>query len=82
MLSGEELAGKIISDDVIRIRGKENPAIRAGYLVTALSHPVLGRPLIKSVAYGSSIPHIDPRDVEDAGLWCMVVVFTREARWG
>jgi hypothetical protein len=32
--------------------------------MTALSHPKFGRPVVKSLAYGSSIPHIDPKDVQ------------------
>jgi hypothetical protein len=35
----------------------------AGLLYVALSHPVLGRPLGKALAYGSSIPHIDTADL-------------------
>ena len=27
------------------------------------AHPVLGRPLVKALAYGSSIPHIEASDV-------------------
>ena len=38
--------------------------MRPGYLVTALSHPLFGRPVVKSLAYGSSIPHIDPGDIQ------------------
>lgn len=32
-------------------------------LYVALSHPTLGRPLVKSLAYGSSIPHVDTGDL-------------------
>jgi hypothetical protein len=31
--------------------------------MTALSHPTLGRPLVKSLAFGSSVPEIDPDDL-------------------
>lgn len=55
--------GKILSDDVIRIAPGE--AIRSGYLYVALSHPTLGRPRTKSLAYGSSIPHIEVEDLKD-----------------
>ena len=33
------------------------------YAFVALSHPTLGRPLVKALAYGSSIPEIDPADL-------------------
>lgn len=49
------------SHDMIRIEPKEGA--RAGYLLTALTHPVLGRPLLIREAYGMSIPHLDPSDV-------------------
>jgi hypothetical protein len=32
--------------------------------MTALSHPTLGRPVVKSLAYGSSIPEIEVADIE------------------
>jgi len=49
------------SHDLIRIKPKQGA--RAGYLLTALTHPVLGRPLLIREAYGMSIPHLDPNDV-------------------
>lgn len=49
------------SHDMIRIRPKEGA--RAGYLLIALTHPTLGRPLLLREAYGMSIPHLDPADV-------------------
>ena len=49
------------SHDMIRIMPKAGA--RAGYLLTALTHPVLGRPLLIREAYGMSIPHLDPGDV-------------------
>ncbi len=62
ILASEALAGHVISDDVIRAAPKKDCRLRVGYLLIALSHPLLGRPLVKSLAYGSSIPHIDPTD--------------------
>ena len=50
------------SHDLIRINPKPELA-RAGYLLTALTHPTLGRPLLIRAAYGTSIPHLDPGDV-------------------
>jgi hypothetical protein len=35
-----------------------------GDRVMALSHPVFGRSLVKSIAYGSSIPEIEVADIE------------------
>lgn len=55
--------GKIVSDHVIRIAPTEHCNARAGYVYMALSHPNMGRPLVKSLAYGSSIPEIDPGDI-------------------
>lgn len=50
------------SHDLIRIIPKTTE-IRPGYLLTALTHPKLGRPLLIRAAYGTSIPHLDPGDV-------------------
>ena len=58
--------GKVVTDDVIRII--PGPGIAAGYLYICLSHPTLGRPLLKSVIYGSSIPHLDVADVLDVNI--------------
>jgi hypothetical protein len=63
-IATEAHEGKVISDHVIRIAPTERQSIRTGYIYVALSHPTLGRPLIKSLAYGSSIPEIEPADVE------------------
>ena len=62
VLATEALEEKVISDHVIRIAPRKDAQIRIGYLHTALSHPSLGRPLVKALAYGSSIPEIDPSD--------------------
>ena len=65
ILAGADLQGRIISDHVMRIKPGENVSLKAGYLVTALSHPMLGRPLVKSLAYGSSIPEIEVADLSN-----------------
>ncbi len=52
----------LLSDDLIRIATQPEKA-RPGYILTALSHPTLGRPLVIREAYGTSIPHLDPSDV-------------------
>lgn len=59
---------KVISDHVIRIAPNGSQRIRTGYVYAALSHPTLGRPLVKALAYGSSIPEIEVADVEQLGI--------------
>ena len=63
VIAGHDLEDKIISDHVMRIRPRANSIIPPGYLAIALSHPTLGRPLVKSLAYGSSIPEIEVDDL-------------------
>jgi len=63
ILAGRDLEGHVISDHVMRIKPSIDASIKPGYLVTALSHPNFGRPLLKSLAYGSSIPEIEVADV-------------------
>jgi hypothetical protein len=60
-LTTEDHKGFFLSEDMIRIQPQEGA--RAGYLLTALTHPDLGRPLLIREAYGMSIPHLDPQDV-------------------
>ncbi len=62
-IATEQHEGKVVSDDVIRIATGET--ITPGYLYVALSHPELGRPRTKSLAYGSSIPHIEVEDLKE-----------------
>ena len=52
------------SHDLIRIAPRHD-AIRPGYLFAYLGHRALGRILSQRTAYGSSVPHLDPGDVED-----------------
>jgi hypothetical protein len=47
----------------MRIKPQTHPKVQPGYLVTAMSHPLFGRPLVKSLAYGSSIPEIEVADI-------------------
>lgn len=63
ILAGNDLEEYVISDHVMRIRPRNNCKIKPGYLVTALSHPFFGRPIVKSLAYGSSIPELEVADV-------------------
>jgi hypothetical protein len=63
ILATEALDKQVVSNHVIRVAAKHEAAVRAGYLVTALSHPALGRPLIKSLAFGSSVPELAAEDL-------------------
>ncbi|HRY08143.1 MAG TPA: hypothetical protein P5114_13600, partial [Hyphomicrobiaceae bacterium] len=63
MIASSAHEEKIISDHVIRI-APEAPKCRVGYLHVAMSHPELGRPRVKALPYGSSIPEIEVTDVE------------------
>ena len=64
ILANEYHEGRIISDHIMRIAPTPSRTMRPGYIYVALSHPSLGRPLVKSLAYGSSIPEIDPTDMK------------------
>ena len=35
-----------------------------GYLLVAMTHPTLGRPRVKALPYGSSIPEIEVEDLQ------------------
>lgn len=63
VLAGADLLGKVISDHVIRVRRARDDSPRPGYVLTALAHPTLGRPRVKALAYGSSIPEIEVEDL-------------------
>ena len=63
MIAGHVHENKIISDHVIRI-APDSPTCRVGYLHVAMSHPALGRPRVKALPYGSSIPEIEVADVQ------------------
>lgn len=69
VLATANLEGHVVSDHVMRIKPQLAPEVPPGYLVTALSHPTLGRPLVKALAYGSSIPEIE---VADLAAWEIV----------
>lgn len=58
----EAHAGVFGSHDLIRIK-PNNELMRTGYLHTALSHEVYGRPRVVRHASGTSIPHLDPVDI-------------------
>lgn len=62
VLAGDSLNNQVVSNHVMRIAARENTKIRTGYLLTALTHPRLGRPLVKALPFGSSVPEIDPAE--------------------
>ena len=49
--------------DLIRIAPQAR-TVRPGYLYAYLGHPQIGRVLMERAAYGSSVPHLDPGDVQ------------------
>lgn len=67
ILSGPLHENKVISDHIIRI-APQNPRCRSGYLLVAMTHPTLGRPRVKALPYGSSIPEIEVEDVRSFSI--------------
>ena len=70
MLTGARHEDKVISDDIIRVapspaaeRENDQQACRVGYVAMAMAHPDFGRPRVKALPYGSSIPHIEVNDL-------------------
>ena len=59
----ENHQGVFGSDDPIHIKPDESK-IRTGYLLAFLNDPALGRPSIVRNAYGTSIPHLDVKDIK------------------
>ena len=53
----------VVSDDALRVRPVGDDHLPVGYVVMALGHPAQARPVVKSLAYGSSVPHIEPADL-------------------
>lgn len=66
-LATDALHDQVVSNHVVRVAPKPGGA-PAGYVLTALSHPTLGRPLVKALAFGSSVPELDPDDLADLAL--------------
>lgn len=62
IVASTALHEQVVSNHVIRVAPTKSANIRVGYLATALSHPTLGRPIVKSLAFGSSVPEIDSDD--------------------
>ena len=63
ILSSRQHENTVVSDHVIRIAPRE-PRCRSGYLLMTIGHPTLGRPRVKALPYGSSIPEIEVDDVQ------------------
>jgi type I restriction enzyme S subunit len=62
VIATEAQEGKVVSDDVIRLATMGS--IDPGYLYVVMAHATLGRPRVKAMAYGSSIPHIEVEDLK------------------
>ncbi len=63
VIAGQRHEDKVISDHIIRIAPKR-PKCRGGYLLMAMTHPGLGRPRVKALPYGSSVPEIEVYDAQ------------------
>jgi hypothetical protein len=61
ILATQVLDDQVVSNHVLRASPK-NGGVPSGYIVTALTHPLLGRPIVKALAFGSSVPEIDNDD--------------------
>lgn len=61
-LGTDALDDQVVSNHVVRAAPKKG-SVPVGYVMTALSHPIFGRPLVKSLAFGSSVPELDPDDL-------------------
>ncbi len=65
VLASAALQNQVVSNHVIRVAPSSETSLHPGYLLTALSHPVLGRPVVKALAFGSSVPEIAPDDLSE-----------------
>lgn len=66
-LATKRMEKVFVSEDLIRISA--DPArINNFYLLAVLSHPQIGRPAVIRNAYGTSIPHLEPRDILDVSI--------------
>jgi len=59
--------GKVVTQHIMRLV-PDTGKVQAGYLEVALTHPTLGQPLILSRAHGTSVPELDPEDIEGLPL--------------
>ena len=67
-LATDALHEQVVSNHVIRAAPRRDASIRVGYLVTALQHLTWGRPLVKSLAFGSSVPEIESEDLANLDI--------------
>jgi hypothetical protein len=64
ILATQALDDQVVSNHVLRAASRKG-SVPAGYVVIALTHPIFGRPLVKALAFGSSVPEIDGDDLAD-----------------
>ncbi len=67
ILATGALNDQVVSNHVLRAAPKKG-SVPAGYIVTALTHPLFGRPLVKALAFGSSVPEIDGDDLAEVKI--------------
>jgi hypothetical protein len=65
ILATEAHERSIISNHVVRV---VPASVDPGYVVEAMSHPILGRPVVIRCAFGSEVPEIAPEDLEQYPL--------------
>ena len=63
ILANEWHEQKVITEHIMRIIPNREK-IQPGYLQTVLSHPLLGKPLVVSRAFGTSVPELATQDIE------------------
>lgn len=63
MLASRWHEGKVVTQHIMRLVPNRS-AVRPGYLQVVLTHPVVGQPLVISRAHGTSVPELDPADIE------------------
>jgi type I restriction enzyme S subunit len=63
-LGTDALDNQVVSNRVVRAAPKKG-SVPVGYVMTALSHPLLGRPLVKSLAFGSIVLEIVRLDTKE-----------------
>ena len=64
ILATQALDNQVVSNHVLRAAPRKG-SVPAGYIVTALTHPLFGRPVVKALAFGSSVPEIDGDDLAE-----------------
>jgi hypothetical protein len=67
ILATQVLNDEVVSNHVLRAAPKKG-SVPAGYIVTALTHPLFGRPIVKALAFGSSVPEIDGDDLAEVKI--------------